>query len=211
MFGISDYEVRECYKEDTIGRKYHAPIVTKNKPAVVDGECGEVESLQLKKPMQYKEFSELNDELKKIYLTHLRDTYHTTQGRVCEMLGISQSYFWKKVITPLNLYGMYSGVKRKLDEDERAAWNNFLNPAIEEPLEETAEAVEESTVDNTEEVVVSEPTPTATTTRLSFRMCGPLNAVEIARKIATMIEPGTHCTVDVDIRARGDGGYAETF
>ena len=197
---MSEYEIREVYEEDTIGRKYHPPIVSKKwTTPVKEEEHGEVFTLRFDRPMSDEEFQELNNELKSLYLKHLKNRYNVSMGQIADMLGIHYSTL-KRRIENVELCGVFPKGNNNQTKEQEKEWEKFLNVETEdvsdsEPEKEASEQQQYTStlVPNYTQIIpmrVSEVT---------FKATGILNVSDISKKISSMIDDGTVCEISVSI------------
>lgn len=212
----SNQEIKEAYREDTVGRKYHAPIVGKNKPRL-NGESGPVTSVNLNEPMTWAEFRGLSDTLRIKYLEHLRDYYKATVTCIAEMMGTHRTRL-SGLISKMGRQGMFSRGASKLAGNDLEKWNAFLNSGKKIPLkieENLAEELEEfvdelagedvresvSVVNNT---VNALPTPAKDESDYSMRLSdceftfkGKFNIQDIVKRLSACIDEGTECRIKI--------------
>ena len=179
-------DIQEAYAEDTVGRKYHAPIKSK-RLSESKGENGDVTTLNLNEPMTKEEFRKLSDTLKVMYVRNLHQTYGVTMKQIAEMLGYNVSHFSSSVITRLNLKGMFKG--RKPTQKQLALWKKFLKQGesvCEAPMKQELKC---------------NSAPPAMVCNCSFTLKGELKAQDIAERIHSMVADGTLCSISVAIDA----------
>lgn len=82
-------EIREVYNEDTMGRKYHTPIITHTNGFKEYG--GEITTFKYDKPYSWLEFRRLPDEHKKIWLEYIRVRFNISQTTLAEYMLVSNS------------------------------------------------------------------------------------------------------------------------
>lgn len=126
----SIFDIRETYKADTVGRKYHKGIKNKyTRKEVYKSTCMEENSktFNLDNPIDVSEFNEMSYSTKRDYLTHLREKYNATDGAVAEMLGLSNPKFLY-VLNQLDIPSRKKGQKRS--EFQKKMWTEFVNKYI---------------------------------------------------------------------------------
>jgi hypothetical protein len=193
-----DSEIKEVYNEDTVGRKYHTPVVSKRKRDMERvEENGEVSSLSLSEPMSRSQFESLPNSLKVVYIKHLRSVYSASMIQMASMLCIPYISF-RKWMDRLELRGIFSKGKNLQTKKQAKEWEKFLSLKVTsedniKPILKT----EEKMVDTTQQ-----------TNNLSlkvsdcvFSLTGELNAQDIARKISAMVDDGVFCNVKIQIEA----------
>lgn len=107
---------------------------------------GEVKSYNLKNPMKWAEYKTMPDDLKREYLTRLRDRYNATNNAIAEMLGVSR----QPIYSECHRLGV-----RSLSRGARVApeWESFVKYGTPErktesaPTEAPAEAEEPVTLE----------------------------------------------------------------
>lgn len=179
-------DIQEVYMEDTVGRKYRAPIVSK-RAGESKGENGEMTTLNLNEPISKSEFRKLSDALKVMYIQNLHKTYGVTMKQIAEMLGYNVSHFSSSVISRLNLKGQFKG--RRPTQKQLALWKKFLKSA--EPVHET----------QTKQELKRNSIPPAMVCNCSFTLKGELKVQDIAERIHAMVADGTPCSISVAIDA----------
>lgn len=183
---IDNKDIRECYLEDTIGRKYHNSIVTKNRPMRVNGENGEVTTTNLDAPMSWHEFKKLSDATKTTYIVHLVDKYNVGITELVDMLGCVRSTFYNNVTKPLALGELFER-GHKMTANQKAKWSEFLG--IEDDTPELVEV---------EEVKV--PTKyTMGVKSAGFVLEGKFDFIKLTALINALVNEGDDCVVSVHI------------
>ena len=195
---MSEYEIKEVYQEDTTGRKYRAPIVSKRKRDVERvEENGEVATVKLTEPMNRSEFEELPGSLKTMYIKHLHDVYGVSMTQLANMLGIPYITFRRKM-DKLDVKGVFSKGRNMQSKKQIKEWNKFLS--LKKDVEDSSKVILK-----TEDKIV-DTKPQANNLSLSvndcvFSLTGELNAQDIARKISAMVNDGVFCNVKIQIEA----------
>lgn len=142
---------------------------------------GPVISMNMNKPMIWKEFKALPSDLKKEYIENLINKYGATSGAIAEMFGVTPSFFSKYLSG--GDFGITFNRYAKRSAEQKKLWAEFLKP---EKLEGT-EVVEEvantvivaaTTSDNVEacdnilsEVPANNETASEKTVECVDRMC----------------------------------------
>ena len=181
-------EIQEAYKEDTIGRRYHAPILSKKNDLHNNAKAEDPVTLNLNKPMGRSEFKGLSDSLKTLYIKHLRDKYNVTMVQMAEMLGYSTSGF-HNIVSGLKLNGIFKrdgAPNNKKNND--AEWNSFLNNGDNPAKNEKRKA--NDMVRKNKSLGVCD---------CSFTVKGAMNVSEISEMISAMVTDGTTCVINVAI------------
>lgn len=80
-------EIQEVYKEDTSGRRYHAPTLSKKGERYKEPPSEPPVTVNIKRPMRRDEFRRLSDSLKAIYIKSLCEQYQATATQIANMLG----------------------------------------------------------------------------------------------------------------------------
>lgn len=194
---ISDQEIREVYQEDTVGRKYRVPIVSKNNTLEKGDAPKEAVTLKLNQPMSYNEFKLLSDNLKIMYIKHLRQCYKATRFHVAEALGINPSTVSHRIIEGLGLKGLFTKGPQMNDEQKKA-WDKFMGKREESTPTEVVEDVKPI---ETEAIEVNPVNPVATAEVCSFHFMqkGRLNMYEFCKRLNSMIAEGTDCVITVRV------------
>lgn len=199
-----DQEIREAYKEDTIGRRYYPSIVSKHTDRIKE-EGGEVITMNLNKPMKVKEFKKLSDESKIKYITHLKKTYNVNIHAIYEMLGCSRSWFHQFVTKPLGLSKMFM-VGKQMTFEENLKWNEFLKDT--DNIENTYENLSENSVKNTENQNIVDnfkaPEPLKMEVlNANFTVSGVFDAQRFSDILKNYINEGCQCEISVSIDMTG--------
>lgn len=187
---MSDTEIKEVYKDDTVGRRYHIPTKSKKGTVLRKEPPSEVVSLQLNSPMNKDEFNKLTDSLKVIYLKHLRQTFACSSIQVAQMLGYNSSHFCT-LTSKLNQKGLFQKGK-KPTKKQKIAWNKFL-----QGTEPAAEGVFKPELKKHE-------TPMSMFCNCSFTLKGELSVSDISERIKAMVVDGTPCQISIAINALED-------
>lgn len=186
-------EIQTAYKEDTVGRHYHTPIVTKRSPIRMEKPSPPV-IFSLNKPIGRDDFKKLSDETKVMYIKHLKEKYNATAGQIAEMLGYNRGYFSKGFITPLGINDLFPK-GGKVSKKQIAGWKMFLKSKESTESEPAAEFTTSS------EVKPAETTAENTFCDCSFTLKGKLKVLEIAKKINAMVEDGVECLISIAIKS----------
>ena len=186
-------EIQEVYQEDTSGRRYRTPIITKGGYTYKMPPIDEPTTISLKKPMTRDEFKGLSDSLKVIYITHLKEQYGCTATQIAKMLGYSSNYFSKKIVSALNLSGVFKRGGR-VSKKQLAAWNKFLKNETEKPASSTSP----------KQTLKQESAPATMFCSCSFTLKGELKVSDIADRISAMVADGTQCSISIAIDALTD-------
>ena len=193
---IEDKDIRDCYKEDTVGRKYHASIPTKKPFGDLKGESSEPITMNLNKPMTWRDFKALSDDMKRMYLRHLRDTFGVNIIEIITMLGISRSRFTHAIVIPLGISGEFGNGRTIKTSEQQKAWDKFLGKTeavLDEVTKlENVEIVETVTPGNVEKI-------TSPVNSFKFSQTGKLNAEELIKRITALVDEGTNCTVKISL------------
>ena len=103
--------------------------------------CGEMETYNLNRPIEWKVFKRMNKELQNEYLEKLRKEYCVSKANLVELFNVSRStlfrYFEEAGID------VRFGVGPRMSADQRNRWDEFLGKVSErvsEVISETAEA-----------------------------------------------------------------------
>lgn len=194
---ISDQEIREVYQEDTVGRKYRVPIVSKNKDVGTVESKQEPITLKLNQPMSYDEFKLLSDDLKIMYVKHLRQCYKATRFHVAEALGINPSTVSHRIIEGLGLKGLFCKGPQ-MNAEQKKAWDKFMGKREESTPTEAVEDVKPVETE-TIEVHPVNPVDTAEVCSFHFMQKGRLNMYEFCKRLNSMISEGTDCVITVRV------------
>lgn len=202
-------EIRDVYNEDTIGRRYHIPIVTKKNNSNRHQVSEPPVTVNVKAPMCKKEFKQLPPSLQAEYIKGLRQNYDATATQIGEMLGYTQGYIYK-VIKKLGLSSMFPAGGRT-SREQKKNWKLFLSQ-----LSDASDIDEQTKTQGrkiyTEPAPLTFPKPLnrcdlqADTTfkQCSFVLTGALDVGDVCRKISAMVPNGTPCEVSIRISKTTD-------
>lgn len=198
---ISDVELNECYNEDTVGRKWRVPIITKRAPINTNRKASEPITMNLNKPMRWNELKTLSSGMQKMYLEHLLNNYNVKRKEIAGMLGITQCTL-RRIFHELGL--PVGGVGTSYVDTTKKPWDEFI--AANETVENTEPIIEEVTEEVVEEFIedVTIPVETLACDSVKFSITGELNSYDISHKISAMIPDGTPCHISVKISKISD-------
>ena len=119
---------------------------------------GEVKSYRLNDPMNWKEFKQLPDDVKIMYIKALKQKWNVPSVYIAQMLGCSQSCIFNE-ITRLGIGNGRSnkGQRRDWKKEEFLAWCNGAPVPAADPVEEDPEA--ERQMASLEEIAEPVPVP----------------------------------------------------
>lgn len=215
-------EIRDVYNEDTIGRKYRTPIVTKKNNSNKHQVSEPLVTVNVKAPMRKEEFKQLPPSLQAEYIKGLRQNYDATATQIGEMLGYAQGYI-HDIIKKLGLCSLFPVGGRKSGEQKRN-WEVFVSQLSEPNADEQVETKGRKIY--TEPAPFSFPSgfknksienscvPQSDTTfkQCSFVLTGALDVGDICRKIGTMVPNGTPCEISIRISKNTDKNlYGEAY
>lgn len=109
--------------------------MTRKERNALSGEC---KSYELGKPVKWEQFKVWPDDIKKEYITRLREQHGATTGELCEMFSISKPTMWKT----LSNIGLEFD-RRMPNAESKKLWTAFLNGEAVEPEEEPEPEPEE--------------------------------------------------------------------
>ena len=192
-----DHEIREVYNEDTIGRRWHPPIMTAKKLRIKK-EKSEVIEMNPNKPMKVKEFKKLSDKSKIEYITALVEKYNANIKALYTMLGCSRTWFHANVTKPLGLSKLFS-VGRAMSFEDQLKWNDFVNET-----DEACENLSENIVENTEnqnsvDEFRCDELPKMEVINANFTASGVFDAQRFVDILKNYITEGTYCEIAVSI------------
>lgn len=187
-------EIKEVYKEDTVGRKYHNTIVSKNKPTPKVDSSDPI-SININEPITYQELKTLSDSTKKLYIKSLHDNYKITHKDLSNMLGIHPATLYRSVMIPLNLKGLFNSKGVKKTEEDRLKWEKFLNKDNDEVKTEPVETKEER-VPEVSNITVD---------NFKFELVGKLDMNDLVSKITAFVGNGTNCDIKVSVKVLKEG------
>ena len=176
-------EIQEAYRDDTIGRRYHIPIVSK-KNTTIKCDVGDIVSINLDEPIGKEGFNKLSSTSQATYIKHIHERFGVTTEQVAAMLGYSPAHFRSAIIGKLKLQGVFKRNGRP-SKKQLAAWKKFLStgtPATDSSISEATKV----------ELKKKSPPPTMFCD-CSFTLKGELSVSDIASKIQALVADGTQC------------------
>jgi predicted transcriptional regulator len=192
---IKDRDIREAYEEDTVGRKYHNSITSKNNNYGMKTEAGNCTTLQLNEPMTWTQFKKLSDSLKIMYLKHLREKYNVNISLLAKMFGVVPSTVFK-LCQRLGFYELLT--RTYMTKAEKQAWNEFVNSKQEVSVDNDTDTDVDTEVNT---VVVLPPKMKQFTFETSFS--GTTELVDLINHIGQFIPEDAVCDVQIHV-ARKD-------
>jgi hypothetical protein len=161
--------------------------------------------MNLNKPMKYKEFKKLSDEMKIMYITHLRETYNANIKAIYTMLECSRSVFHSHTTKPLGLDKLFH-TGNTMTFEQQVKWNEFLNG--ENDIDKACDNLSENIVKNTENQNIVDnfeaPEPSKMDVlNASFTVSGVFDAQRFSDILKNYIKEGTHCEIAVSIDTTG--------
>lgn len=114
--------------------KFPSDYLTKKELKAMNGEC---KSYRLNSPMSWKEFKELPDDLKIVYIKALREKYKVPDGELAKAMDVTRVTLGKCIRNLKLGLGKGAGAENRLwygSEYERAFWN-WWSGVKEEPEE----------------------------------------------------------------------------
>ena len=122
---------------------------------------GDIIVFQMNLPTNWNNFKNISRDLQEEYLQKLVDRYGVTQDCLSQMLGISKVTL-RKLITEINAKQLFSKGK-KMDNDQKRRWNEFLENAGFEPkfndIEPDQPIAPAEPVESNQEEVIIPPSP----------------------------------------------------
>lgn len=187
-------DLQTVYKEETSGRRYHVPIVSKKESIPSAPEATDVVTLDLNKPLTKGEFKKLSDSLKALYIKHLREKYGVTLTQIANMLEYTPSHFSAGIISKLNLNKLFK-TRAMQTRTQKKEWNKFL-------------CYTESSEADTQKPSLKKSTSADTMCcSCSFILKGELQLKDITERIQAMVSDGTPCTISVSIDVSNEKGW----
>lgn len=126
-------------------------------PKELKAMSGECKSYKLNSPMTWKEYQEMPDDIRILYIKGLRARYNVPTTEIGKMLGVCQRTILKEVAR-LGISTGHLGVKKAWHRDGWLVWlNGIPAPTVTtDPVEETQE---EDTFPTINQAVEPEPEP----------------------------------------------------
>lgn len=191
---ITNQEIREAYKEDTVGRKYRTPVHFKPTAMDYKEEFGDCVTLKLNEPMSWNQFKGLSDSLKVKYITHLKEVFNVSQIALAKMFNVVPSTI-HKTINALNLVELFEHTH--MTKTEKAVWNDFLKGIAKIGA---GIGLDTEKVENTESVEsVKLSTSSMKLSSFTFNFSGSFNSIELINSIKTVIDEGTDCHITIGV------------
>ena len=193
-------DIQEVYQEDTIGRKYYTPIVSKKNTYSKPPKPAQVSTFNFNKPMSRDEFLKLDKSLQVMYIKYLNEQYGATAVQISEMLGYSVKLFRDKVMNPLGLKGCFKRGGR-MSKEKMDRWQSFLGDKQESATKpkESKPKKKQTKKQSTPQNKKTEPNTVMSPVSCSFIVKGKLKADEIARRISVLVSDGTECEINVQV------------
>ena len=108
----------------------------------MNGEC--VEYASLKKPMNWEDFKKLPDDLKKDYITAIREKFGAPDKHIAEMLGVASKTLGL-YLCDLKISAGRGGSNSKWEKEKFYAWFRGVEKGdVDESVNEAPEGVRES-------------------------------------------------------------------
>lgn len=214
---MNDYEIKEAYREDTVGRKIPSSIVTKKDIVGSKGENSECVTAEFNKPMTKRKFKYLSNKTKIAYITHLENTYGVLRRDIATMLGYTENTFSKICRDQLHMGSVRGGRKEQLKGEDLERWQRFLNGECPETTVPNELADGKLTLDDKEMLMVDEGvskepvaeyTPGLKTTKLCIEQVGEFYIEDLTMLIKLAIPKGTKCRVNLCIEGLEEGETA---
>lgn len=150
----------------------------------------------IRRPIKYQLFRELDAECQREYLTYLVTTYHVTLGMIAGMLGASDSTMYK-IIKELNCANLFAR-GRRMRKDQQDAFRLFIEGKTErfddvcQPIE-SEHVDQEATPNVQDEQIVVAVSPEAVKTvirKFCMSFTGDIDFSAAAEQIKAMLGDG---------------------
>lgn len=130
--------------------KLTSDYMTQKEIKAMSGEC---KSYKLNKPMNWREFKGMPDDIKISYIKLIREKFGATDSAIAKMMMTNPCSFSQEINRLGISNGKHTGGAGKWDKDGFLAWANLATP---KPAEEATETVEEA-AEEVAEVVAEVP------------------------------------------------------
>lgn len=128
--------------------KLPSDYMTQKEIKAMSGEC---KSYKLNKPMNWREFKGMPDDIKISYIKLIREKFGATDSAIAKMMMTNPCSFSQEINRLGISNGKHTGGASKWDKEGFLAWANLATP---KPAEEAHEVVEETVEEVAEEVPV---------------------------------------------------------
>lgn len=200
---IFNTDVRD--KKRIAGQARHRKCGSKSKRCVLstDGmtrkqwieRCGEPVTYTMNKPVSWEEFSTYPKRIQKEYLEGLIGKYATTATDLAKMFNVTPPTISK--LCGNEEIGIRFSAGKRMNKEQRDAFNRFLNPC-EEMIEECTEPVAEEQVEMDEECDdMSRASSDMAMTEFTLSFQGKFNRDMICNSLLSMVKNGTNVKIDI--------------
>lgn len=132
---------------------------------------GSVMTYQLNKPMDWKYFKQLPDDLKNDYICSLVSQYGVTISTLAKMMFVNQNTLGK-YLKELGLSHLF-GVGKSMTKQQRGAWAEFVGePAVPDVIEDSPVEAEEIVQSDPVQIPVSSEPTTVSCVVPQRKSCG---------------------------------------
>lgn len=150
---------------------------------------GKVKVYKMKKPMTWREFMALPDDLAGEYINEISSNYHINYAALKDMFDVSPASMRSAFKTRGISFTPPHGTMAKEDAE---AWQSFLNSA--EPPTEGETPVVASPQSEPEK-----PKHYMNMSRFSLNFDGPLDSQNLLQTLSFMIGEGTSCNIHIEV------------
>ena len=134
--------------------KLPSDYMTQKEIKAMSGEC---KSYKLNKPMNWKEFKAMPDDIKISYIKLIREKFGATDSAIANMMNVNNCSFSQEMNRLGIRTGKHTGGAVKWDKEGFLAWAMPTPPKPAEEAHEVAEETIEETIEEVAEVVVEVP------------------------------------------------------
>ena len=150
---------------------------------------GKVKVYKMKKPMTWREFMALPDDLAGEYINEISSKYHVNYAALKDMFDVSPASMRSAFKTRGISFTPPHGTMAKEDAE---AWQSFIGSARDFPTENKAqvEATPQHEPEKPHHMNMS---------RFTLNFDGPLNSQNLLQTLSFMIGEGTSCNIHIEV------------
>lgn len=140
--------------------KLPSDYMTQKEIKAMSGEC---KSYKLNKPMNWKEFKAMPDDIKISYIKLIREKFGATDSAIANMMNVNKCSFSQEMNRLGIRTGKHTGSAVKWDKEGFFAWATIIPSTPTEETHATVKETVEEVVEVVEEVPVEEGKPSVPT------------------------------------------------
>lgn len=191
-------DLKDIYRQDTVGKKIHTPIVSPTKTVFKAPSPAEIVQANIYSPIERKTFFKLSDDAKKRYVSSLREKYSVTDTAICKMIGCDRSGF-SKLCKKLGI-AKGKGELPKPTVEQQKAWLEFTSKGETKPEETHVPVLASDPV--IEQPIADKESLHTTCNLLKLEFAGTPNLVGFVELAEKMFSSLDDCDVQITITRR---------